>query len=723
MLAMSLPGAARAIGLGEIRVDSALNEPLSARIDIVGATREDLAVLTATVANRELFQRYGAERPSFLASATFKVGADGHGRPVLFVRSTDAFTDPVVSLLVDLRWGKNEVVREYSLLLDPPGYAAPQGAPDTRLAAAAPGPAAAPPSAPAAPAFPSAPGPAVPQTAALPSATTQTRSAARSPTAAHDPYQASASMSPTGQSRHKVAAGATLRAVARKAGARTEANVQRMMIALFRANPGAFEGNINRLHRDAMLTFPTDAELDAIPAADAKREVRAQMLAWRLDGRQSAPTQRVAASPAPGVAPAAAAAASDAEASLKARVQSLEQSLDDVHKQLASDTAKIQTLNQAATNAQAATTAHAASSTPAATTAPAKTTAPAATPAIAPRAELVTQPIVAAAPAETRSRPASAPARPAPKPVGHVGLIATLAILLALLAAGLAFFRRRLSQAPASNDWAETSVEDLIPSPTPQAPDVPVPHVAPAMAAAAIAGVPAPGVPAPATAPQAMPSMEPSFQAPAIEPAKFETAKHVASVTSVSAPNSDRTTLSLEIDIEALERSYLDSLPLESTAIDTVAIDASELESALQADLNAVVLDAKELAAKVDRNELDFDLMDLDAAPQHVQMPSALHDAPVAQERRVNIVDVLKMAIDRDPHRSDLRMKLLETYYSVAATNQRAFVDGVRKLSRDSDKLSPEEWNKVRMMGRQIAADDILFADPAQIDDDLANCA
>ncbi len=42
MLAMSLPGAVKALGLGDIRVDSALNEPLSAQIDIVGATREEL---------------------------------------------------------------------------------------------------------------------------------------------------------------------------------------------------------------------------------------------------------------------------------------------------------------------------------------------------------------------------------------------------------------------------------------------------------------------------------------------------------------------------------------------------------------------------------------------------------------------------------------------------------------------------------------------------------
>jgi hypothetical protein len=67
-------------------------------------------------------------------------------------------------------------------------------------------------------------------------------------------------------------------------------------------------------------------------------------------------------------------------------------------------------------------------------------------------------------------------------------------------------------------------------------------------------------------------------------------------------------------------------------------------------------------------------------------------------------------------------MKLLETYYSTASTNQRGFLEVVRKLSREPDFLSADDWQKVVMMGRAIAPGDILFADEAK-DDDLANCA
>src|ERR1700729_506003 len=124
MMALSLPGAAHALGLGEIHVNSALNEPLAAGIRNLGATAEELSSLTASVANRDTFLRFGAERPAFLASASFKVSHDTKGKPVLLIRSTDSFTEPVVNLLVDLRWHNGEVIRQYSLLLDPAGFPA-----------------------------------------------------------------------------------------------------------------------------------------------------------------------------------------------------------------------------------------------------------------------------------------------------------------------------------------------------------------------------------------------------------------------------------------------------------------------------------------------------------------------------------------------------------------------------------------------------------------------
>jgi hypothetical protein len=130
----------------------------------------------------------------------------------------------------------------------------------------------------------------------------------------------------------------------------------------------------------------------------------------------------------------------------------------------------------------------------------------------------------------------------------------------------------------------------------------------------------------------------------------------------------------------------------------------------------------KPLGAAVNSTVLDYNLIDLDATAQHVQMPSQLHDHAVIKERRTNIVDVLKAALDRDPLRRDLRMKLLETYYSSAATNQRAFIEVVKKASCERDYLSTEDWQKVNTMGREIASGDDMFADQSK-GDEFANCA
>jgi pilus assembly protein FimV len=92
------------------------------------------------------------------------------------------------------------------------------------------------------------------------------------------------------------------------------------------------------------------------------------------------------------------------------------------------------------------------------------------------------------------------------------------------------------------------------------------------------------------------------------------------------------------------------------------------------------------------------------------------------KERRTNLTEVLKLAIEREPDRHDLRMKLLELYYSAAATNRKAFLEMVQKFARERDYLQSEQWDKIAFMGRQIAPENPVFAEESA-DDDLAECA
>jgi hypothetical protein len=82
------------------------------------------------------------------------------------------------------------------------------------------------------------------------------------------------------------------------------------------------------------------------------------------------------------------------------------------------------------------------------------------------------------------------------------------------------------------------------------------------------------------------------------------------------------------------------------------------------------------------------------------------------------------MAIEREPDRSDLRMKLLETCYAAAAMNRQGFLEVAQRASRNRDRLAEGEWEKIAFMGRQIAADTALFSSEAEAElDKLADCA
>jgi len=249
------PAAALGLGLGEIRLNSSLNEPLSAEIDLVAATPEELATLNAQLASQEVFARYGLDRPAFLGSLEFSVGHGQDGRSVLLVHSRDAISEPFVSFLIDVTWPRGRLLREYTVLLDPPAMLASGDSP-------APAPLAAPTTAPQQPAA-VAPAPeALPPPAPTPAAT---------PVASEG-------------STYEVERGDTLYGIASSVAGGDRQAIQRAMIAFFRSNPEAFNGNINLLRAGAILRVPTSDEVAGISAGEAAGEVSQQNAAWRAAG-------------------------------------------------------------------------------------------------------------------------------------------------------------------------------------------------------------------------------------------------------------------------------------------------------------------------------------------------------------------------------------------------------------------------------------------------------
>src|SRR5579871_2260081 len=101
LVALLSPAATMALGLGDIHLKSALNAPLDADIDVVGANPDELAGLKATLASRDTFGRYHLDYPSFLSSVRLEPRQTSDGRTVLHVQSNDAVNEPITTMLVE----------------------------------------------------------------------------------------------------------------------------------------------------------------------------------------------------------------------------------------------------------------------------------------------------------------------------------------------------------------------------------------------------------------------------------------------------------------------------------------------------------------------------------------------------------------------------------------------------------------------------------------------
>ncbi len=126
---MLVSGNVWALGLGEIRLESALNEPLRARIELLSAVPGELDSLKITLASAETFRRYGLDRPFFLQGMTFKVvRSDSVDGSYIELRSSSAITEPFLTFLVEASWPRGRLLREYTVLLDPPTFVPPSTA-------------------------------------------------------------------------------------------------------------------------------------------------------------------------------------------------------------------------------------------------------------------------------------------------------------------------------------------------------------------------------------------------------------------------------------------------------------------------------------------------------------------------------------------------------------------------------------------------------------------
>ncbi len=274
-----------ALGLGRLNVQSALGETLRAEIEVTSISAEEASSLRLRVAPAEAYRAAGVDYNAALSTARLEVVKRPDGRSVVRITGDRAVLEPFVDVILEATWSSGRLVREYTLLFDPPGSRLAQqapAAPATPAAiAAAPVPVAPPVASPAAAPVraETAPVSRAPAQAAAPLAPAP-RPAPPSAVRAPAPVAAAATPTPAAANDApqtvRVRPGDTLSRIASRTS-QGQVSLDQMLVSLFRANPQAFMGeNMNRLKSGSVLNLPTADEAAAVGAAEAREIIVAQ---------------------------------------------------------------------------------------------------------------------------------------------------------------------------------------------------------------------------------------------------------------------------------------------------------------------------------------------------------------------------------------------------------------------------------------------------------------
>lgn len=261
-------GQAYAFGLGGIKVQSALGQPLKAEIDITQLNADEASSLKVGVAPPEAFQSAKLQYSTALSGVQISLEHSPDGRAYLRVTSNSPINEPFLDLLIRAQWANGQLSRDYTLLLDPPNFQPARSTTQVPVQTAAP--------APRAPASPSvAVPPAMPTAPALQMPSTPV-------TKQRQPSKAAA------QGQYVVKPGDTLSKIAHASGVQS-VSLDQMLTAIYRANQSAFiDGNINLVKTGAVLQMPAAEQAQGISQPEARRFVIAQSVSFNAYRRRLA---------------------------------------------------------------------------------------------------------------------------------------------------------------------------------------------------------------------------------------------------------------------------------------------------------------------------------------------------------------------------------------------------------------------------------------------------
>lgn len=623
-IAAAIPLSAGALGLGEIDLKSALNQPFRAAIPVSSEAPGELEALRVEIASAGTFQQFGLDRAAFLADFTFEIVGTNDGAAIVQIASQAPVVEPFVTLLLEVSWAQGRLLREYTVLLDPPVFA------DTAVEPAVTAPTAGL-SAPA------------PMSSADRVPDSRVAAPARAPVRGAAPQDDGGVYGPVERND-------TLWAIAGRFADDASVSRNQMMLAIYQANPEAFAGNINRLKAGMILRVPGAAEV-ALGSREATAEVRRQNSEWRgadarrpedTDGgrlRLVPPPERDAVAAGPDTGDGSLATAADARSArgTDERVRGLERELAESQRQLQLRNQELAALQQQLADVRARTDAPVSAPAPELVPEFAADEAPVAQEPMAEESaadvSALDEPVAAAESPATEPAPVDVTPAPVERETGSgIGALFTnplvyISLVIVLLIAWLLVRNRSKGAESETGRWEALDAGDE----------------------------------------------------------DIDEDAYEATTRLRATPVQDETFVVEE------ER------PSEATDDGTVAAPFTDMSSE---DWGGLMDEAE---TPLERTISTDSAVNLDQAD-----PIAEADFHMAYGLYDQAADLLTRAVEVDPERKDLRMKLLEVFF--IWENRDGFLKSAQALQERIDEGSDPDWNKVLIMGKQICPDESLFA-------------
>lgn len=263
-----LPGTAGALELGEISSRAVLGQTLSANIELRGAGDLNAEEVVVSLASPQDFERLGVDRSQLVTGLRFSSDIGKNGRGVIRVTSLRPIQEPYVNFVLQVVWPQGRLVREFTLLLDPPSYVA---------------------------------------TPVMPPAAMATRPAVVPAPQAAPLLAAAPSVAAPVSDSYRIQRNDALWDIASRNRPSSSVSVMQTMLAIQQLNPNAFvDGNANRLKVGQVLRLPDEQQVRAQSHAQAVARIEAQNGEWQArrqaalpQGRQMDATKRTEAGAAP----------------------------------------------------------------------------------------------------------------------------------------------------------------------------------------------------------------------------------------------------------------------------------------------------------------------------------------------------------------------------------------------------------------------------------------